>query len=111
MREILVDFARRKQRLKRGGGVTPIALDDRVTGAAPLTRDVVAIDDALNALELIDPRKVRVVELRFFAGLTIAETGEVLGVSPETVQRDWRFARLWLYRELGHGKDDDTGDL
>ena len=99
MRRILVDFGRRRHYLKRGGGVRPVNLsEDLVIGAQ--TTNLVALDDALNALAKIDPRKVRVVELRFFAGLSVNETAEVLKVAPDTVVRDWRLAKVWLHREL-----------
>ena len=99
MRRILVDFGRRRHYLKRGGGVQPVNLsEDLVIGAQ--TTNLVALDDALNALAAVDPRKVRVVELRFFAGMTVEETAEVLNVSVDTVVRDWRLAKVWLHREL-----------
>jgi RNA polymerase sigma factor (TIGR02999 family) len=99
MRRILVDFGRRRQYLKRGGGERPVNLsEDLVIGAQ--TTNLVALDDALNALAAVDPRKVRVVELRFFSGLTVEETAEVLNVSVDTVVRDWRLAKVWLHREL-----------
>ena len=99
MRRILVDFGRRRHYRKRGNGVRPLTLnEDLAIGArAP---DFVALDDALNLLADVDPRRVRVVELRFFAGLTVEETAEVLNVSVETVVRDWRLAKVWLHREL-----------
>jgi len=100
MRQILVDYARRHRAHKRGRGVCLLALDD----AAPLAQrkdlDVVALDDALNALAEIDPRQSRIVELRFFAGLSLEETAQVLGIGPATVQRDWTAARAWLHREM-----------
>jgi len=99
MRRILVDFGRRRHYLKRGGGVRPVNLsEDLVIGAQ--TTNLVALDDALNALAAVDPRKVRVVELRFFAGLSVNETAEVLKVAPDTVVRDWRLAKVWLHCEL-----------
>jgi RNA polymerase sigma factor (TIGR02999 family) len=99
MRRILVDFGRRRHYQKRGGGVRPVNLsEDLVIGAEPT--NLVALDDALNALAVVDPRKVRVVELRFFSGLTVEETAEVLNVSVDTVVRDWRLAKVWLHREL-----------
>jgi RNA polymerase sigma factor (TIGR02999 family) len=99
MRRILVDFGRRRHYLKRGGGVRPVNLnEDLLIGAQ--TTNLVALDDALNALAAVDPRKVRVVELRFFAGLSVNETAEVLKVAPDTVVRDWRLAKVWLHCEL-----------
>lgn len=103
MRQILVDFGRRRHYLKRGGGVRPVAFNESLTISAAQTTNLVALDDALNALAVVDPRRVRVVELRFFAGLTVEETAEVLKVSPDTVVRDWRLAKAWLHRELKRG--------
>jgi RNA polymerase sigma factor (TIGR02999 family) len=101
MRRILVDFARAGAAKKRGGDHQIVPLEpDLVIGEAP-DADLVALDDALNALAKVDERKSRVVEMRFFGGLSIDETAESLGVSPETVARDWRMAKLWLLRELG----------
>jgi len=104
MRQILVDAARGRRVAKRGGGAMPVALDDALVPAVTTLPDVVALDDALTALEKVDPRKCQVVELRFFAGLSVEEIATVLGVSTDTVSRDWRFARTWLFRELRHGR-------
>jgi RNA polymerase sigma factor (TIGR02999 family) len=103
MRHILVDWARSRQAGKRGGKVALLELDDALAATAQPGTDLAAIDDALKALAEIDPRKSRVVELRFFGGLSAQETAEVLQVSVETVHRDWRLARSWLRRELGGG--------
>ena len=100
MRRILVDFGRRRHYQKRGDGVRPLTLNKDLAIAAASTTDFIALDDALNILADVDPRRVRVVELRFFAGLTVEETAEVLNVSAETVARDWRLAKVWLHREL-----------
>jgi RNA polymerase sigma factor (TIGR02999 family) len=100
MRRILVDFARRQRFLKRGGGARPVTFEERMVIPDAKTTNLPALDDALNALAAIAPRKVRVVELRFFAGLSVDETAEVLKVSPDTVVRDWRMAKVWLHREL-----------
>ena len=105
MRRILVEHARRHN-LKRGGGVQHVSLEDAALVGADRAMDLVALNEAMNALSQIDPRKVQVVEMRFFGGLSIEETAEVLRVSPETVRRDWRTARAWLYRELSGGKAD-----
>ena len=105
MRRILVDYARRRQYQKRGGGVRHITLNEELVGGSGPSPDVVAIDDALNTLAAIDPRKVRIVELRFFVGLSVEETAEALNVSQDTVFRDWRLARAWLKRELEQQKD------
>lgn len=102
MRRILVDHARRHN-LKRGGGVQHVALEDTAVVGGGRGEDLVVLDDALQGLAHIDPRKARVVELRFFGGLSVEETAEVLKVSPVTVMRDWSTARAWLYREMGGG--------
>jgi len=101
MRRILVDRARAHRTAKRGGGVARISLNEALVVTPERASDLVAIDEALKALAKIDGRKVRVVELRFFGGLSIDETALVLQVSPETVRRDWRLAKAWLRRELG----------
>jgi RNA polymerase sigma factor (TIGR02999 family) len=100
MRRILVDHARSRIYLKRGGGAHPITLDERMAIGEP-TAELIALDDALNALAVRDQRKARVVELRFFAGLSVEETATVLGVSPQTVLRDWSLSKAWLAREMG----------
>ena len=105
MRRILVEHARRHN-LKRGGGVHHVSLDETAIVGGGQDTDLVALDDAMNALALIDPRKVQVVEMRFFGGLSVEEAAEVLKVSPVTVKRDWRAARAWLYRELTGGTAD-----
>lgn len=103
MRRILVDSARARGNEKRGGGFEKVPLDDVALGPAISEIDVLRVDEALQALAAIYPRPHDVVELRFFGGLTIDETAEVLGISPDTVKRDWRFAKLWLVRELTRG--------
>ncbi len=100
MRRILVDHARSRNYQKRGGGVDMVTLDDLVVAAPERGADLVALDDALDLLARIDPRKSQVVELRFFGGLSAEQTAEALNVSPETVQRDWRLAKVWLLREI-----------
>jgi|SRR5688572_11608459 RNA polymerase sigma-70 factor, ECF subfamily len=100
MRRILVDSARAKRNQKRGGGVRKVTLDDAVLAGPETGRDLVALDDALQALAAEHPRKSRVVELRYFGGLSLQETAEALQVSVDTVKRDWRFAKQWLLREL-----------
>src|SRR5271168_225651 len=99
MRRILVEHARRHN-LKRGGGVQHVSLDEATIVGGDGDTDLVALDDAMNTLARLDPRKVQVVEMRFFGGLSVEETAEVLKVSSVTVKRDWRAARTWLYREL-----------
>ena len=106
MRRILVDWARTRQALKRGGDVRPLDLEEVLVVAEGGGPDLVALDDALKALAVVDPRKSQVVELRFFGGLGVEETAEVLKVSGETVTRDWRLAKRWLRRELSKGKQD-----
>jgi RNA polymerase sigma factor (TIGR02999 family) len=100
MRQILVDYARRHHASKRGSGLCMLTLDDVGALSQRKEMDVIAIDDALHALAEIDPRQSRVVELRFFAGLSLEETSEVMGIATATVQRDWTAARAWLYREI-----------
>jgi RNA polymerase sigma-70 factor, ECF subfamily len=105
MRRILVEHARRHN-LKRGGGVQHVSLDEAAFAGSGQDTDLVALDRAMNALARIDPRKVQVVEMRFFGGLSAEETAEVLKISAVTVKRDWRAAKAWLYRELTGGTSD-----
>jgi RNA polymerase sigma factor (TIGR02999 family) len=108
MRRILVDWARSRQALKRGGGVSALDLEEAFAATKQPGTDLVAIDDALKLLAAVDPRKSQVVEMRFFGGLSVKETAQVLKVSPETVQRDWKVAKSWLRREMkaGHSRGD-----
>ena len=99
MRRVLVDYARQRGRDKRGAGVSVTSLDDNAIAPQPAV-DIVALDEALERLAAVDPQQGHVVELRFFAGLSVKEAAEVLGVSAATVKRDWATARLWLYNEL-----------
>ncbi len=101
MRRILVDYARDRQYLKRGGGALQVTLSEAASFTAERGADLVALDEALNSLAEVDPRKGQVVEMRFFGGLSVEEVAEVLKVSEETVMRDWRLAKVWLLRELG----------
>lgn len=101
MRRILVDAARSRGYQKRGGGAPLLSFDEALIVPTEREDDLVALDDALGALAAIDPRKCQVVELRFFAGLSLDETAEALHVSRDTVKRDWKMAKLWLLRELG----------
>jgi RNA polymerase sigma factor (TIGR02999 family) len=110
MRRILVDYARSRGYQKRGANVREVSFDETAAAPRERSRDLVALDDALTALSAIDPRKGQVVELRFFGGLTAEETAEVLKVSPETVLRDWKLAKVWLLRELG-GASNGTWPL
>lgn len=100
MRHILVDYARSKQRQKRGGVQERVSLADDMAISRDQTKELVDLDEVLKALDMLDQRKSRVVELKFFGGLTNEEIGEVLKISVETVKRDWSFARTWLLREL-----------
>jgi RNA polymerase sigma-70 factor (ECF subfamily) len=103
MRRVLVDEARKRQYQKRGGEFTRIALDDAIATTAPRELDLLALDAALDRLAQFAPRKCQVVEMRFFGGLSVNETGAVLGVSTDVVKREWRTAKLWLLSELtGH---------
>ncbi len=103
MREILVEFARAEQAQKRGGGAIPLPLDEAAMVAKTPGIDLVALDDALNDLTQFDQRKAKIVELRFFGGLSIEESAEVLQVAPVTVKREWSKAKAWLYRAINSG--------
>ena len=104
MRRILVDWARSRRSFRRGGDWRPVQLEEALVVTPESEFDLVALDDALKALEAVDARKSRVVELRFFGGLSMRETAEMLKVSEETVHRDWRFAKRWLRREMSGGR-------
>jgi RNA polymerase sigma-70 factor (ECF subfamily) len=110
MRRILVEHARRHN-LKRGGNVPHVSLDDAVIVGGDRDADLVLLDEAMNTLAQFDARKAQVVEMRFFGGLSVDETAEVLKVSPVTVMRDWSTAKAWLYRELAGGANDGLGSL
>lgn len=110
MRRILVDHARRHN-LKRGRGVQHVGLDEAAILAPDPSIDLVALDRALNALEEVAPRKAKVVELRFFGGLSVDEAATVLDVAPITIRRDWSTAKVWLYRELTRDRSDGSGTL
>ena len=110
MRRILVDHAR-SHNVKRGAGVQHIALDDVAVLNRDRSNDLVALDDAMNALARLDPRKVQIIEMRFFGGLSLEETAEVLKVSPATVRRDWSIAKFWLYRELSGRTSNGFGTV
>ena len=103
MRRILVDHARSRRYQKRGGDAVRVTFDEALAVSDESTQDLVALDDALVALETFDERKSRVIELRFFGGLSVEETASVLEVSPDTVLRDWRLAKAWLRREMCTG--------
>jgi RNA polymerase sigma factor (TIGR02999 family) len=100
MRRILVDFARSRGYQKRGGGARHVSFDEALYVTRQQDTDLVALDDALRALDEVDPRKSKVVELKFFGGLSVEETAHVLKVSPDTVMRDWKMAKAWLLREM-----------
>jgi RNA polymerase sigma-70 factor (ECF subfamily) len=106
MRQILIDYARSRQTVKRGGGFEHFSLDGELIVSQEWDADLVALDDALERLAAIDERKARVVEMRFFGGLSVEESAEALNVSEVTVRRDWQFAKTWLLRELSGGKGD-----
>jgi RNA polymerase sigma-70 factor, ECF subfamily len=100
MRRILVDVARSRISARRGGPAPRLNLDEDVDASPQRSRELIALDDSLNALAQIDPRKARVIELRFFAGLSVEETAGVLKISPQSVMRDWKLAKAWLQREM-----------
>jgi len=110
MRRILVDHAR-SHNPKRGAGVQHVSLEEIAVLGGERTADLVALDDAMNALARLDRRKVQIIEMRFFGGLSVEEAAEVLKVSPATVRRDWSIAKFWLYRELGGGTGDGRGTV
>ncbi|HEX8458981.1 MAG TPA: sigma-70 family RNA polymerase sigma factor [Pyrinomonadaceae bacterium] len=107
MRRVLVDFARTRDYQKRGGGASHVPLMEAFDLPHRQDASIVALDEALSALAVVDARKARVVELRFFGGLSVEETAEVLSVSPDTVMRDWKMAKVWLLRELDAGGGDE----
>ena len=106
MRRILVDHARKHQAVKRGGGQTRISLDEAVSFPQDVEIDVLAVDEALLDLARLDPQQGRLVELRFFGGLTLDETAEVMGISRSTVQREWNMAKAWLYNQLSKSEEN-----
>jgi RNA polymerase sigma factor (TIGR02999 family) len=108
MRRILTGYARSRQCAKRGGGEYQVGLDEAMVVSEERVAEMAALDDALNSLARIDERKSRIVEMRFFGGLSIEETAEVLGVSPGTVMRDWTLAKAWLRREIGNEEQDES---
>ena len=111
MHRILVEFARAHKYQKRGGGMQKVTFDDALDISPEAPTDLVKLDDALNALAEFDPRKAKVVELRFFGGLDLDETAEVLKVSRDTVKRDWRLAKVWLLSELKKAKEKGRRSL
>ena len=111
MRRVLTDFARSRNYQKRGGAALYVSFDEALAVSEEKDAEIVAVDEALSALAAVDARKGQVVELRFFGGLSVEETAEVLKVSPETVKRDWRFAKSWLHRALSGEKGDEGGTM
>jgi RNA polymerase sigma factor (TIGR02999 family) len=109
MRRVLVDYARTQQRVRRGGGQKKVSLDEVVLIAPDRTDELLAVHESLSRLEKLDARQGRIVELRYFGGLTLDETAEVLHVSPKTVMREWNFAKAWLYGELKERQDGTRG--
>jgi RNA polymerase sigma-70 factor, ECF subfamily len=108
MRMILVDYARSRNYVKRGGGAQRVSFDEALAVSQERAGELIALDEALKTLAEMDERKSRVAELRFFGGLSVEETAEVLKVSPVTVMREWRLAKAWLHRELSRDESDDT---
>jgi RNA polymerase sigma factor (TIGR02999 family) len=100
MRRILIDSARARNAGRRGGGAVKIDVEDVCVGAPDRDASTIALDDALSALASLDPRKVQVIELRYFGGLSVEETAEILKISPQSVMRDWKLAKAWLAREM-----------
>lgn len=111
MRHILIDHARAHARDKRGGGAIQVSLNEVAAIAADQAQQFLALEDALRFLERVDPRKSRIVELRYFGGLTIEETAEVLDISPRTARREWQRAKAWLYRMISEGIGDEPRPL
>ncbi len=111
MRHILIDHARAHARDKRGGGAIQVSLNETSAIVAEKAEDFIALDDALSFLEQVDPQKGKIVELRYFAGLSIDQTAEVLNISPRTVRREWQRSKAWLYRIITEGTADETRPL
>ena len=111
MRRILVDYARTQQRIRRGGRQQKVSLDDVLLIAPDRTDELLAVHESLSRLEKLDSRQGRIVELRYFGGLTMDEVAEVLGVSCKTVTREWNIAKAWLYGELKESRKDDAGGM
>ncbi|HET6973863.1 MAG TPA: sigma-70 family RNA polymerase sigma factor [Pyrinomonadaceae bacterium] len=111
MRHILIDHARAHRRDKRGGGAIQVSLNDVAILAEDQSSTVLALDEALRQLETLDPQKGKIVELRYFGGLSIEETAEVLNISPRTVRREWQRSKVWLYRMISEGIENETRPL
>ncbi len=111
MRHILIDHARAHARDKRGGGAVKVSLNDALVVVEDQTAHFIALDEALRVLERLDPQKGKIVELRYFGGLSVEEAAEVMNVSPRTVRREWQRAKAWLYRMMTEGIEDETRPL
>ena len=111
MRRILVDHARSHEAVKRGGAVPRVSLDEAIVISKARSAELLALDEALTRLAALDPRQARIIELRFFGGLTVEETAQVLGISPATVKRDWNMAKAWLNREVRKEKRSEGGEV
>ena len=111
MRHILIDHARANARDKRGGGAIQVSLNDVAVSEEDQAAQFLALDEALRVLERLDPQKGKLVELRYFGGLSIEETAEVMNISPRTVRREWQRSKAWLYRMISEGLDDETRPL
>ncbi|MEN3327404.1 MAG: hypothetical protein V7638_2211 [Acidobacteriota bacterium] len=111
MRHILIDHARAHARDKRGGGAVKVSLNDALVVAEDQASHFIALDEALRTLERLDPQKGKIVELRYFGGLSVEEVGEVMNISPRTVRREWQRAKAWLYRMMTEGIEDETRPL
>jgi RNA polymerase sigma factor (TIGR02999 family) len=111
MRHILIDHARAHARDKRGGGAVKVSLNDALVVAEDQASHFIALDEALRGLESLDPQKGKIVELRYFGGLSVEEVGEVMNISPRTVRREWQRAKAWLYRMMTEGIEDETRPL
>lgn len=111
MRHILIDHARAHARDKRGGGAVKVSLNDALVVAEDQAGHFIALDEALRVLERLDPQKGKIVELRYFGGLSVEEAAEVMNISPRTVRREWQRAKAWLYRMMTEGIEDETRPL
>jgi RNA polymerase sigma factor (TIGR02999 family) len=111
MRHILIDHARAHARDKRGGGAVKVSLNDALVVVEDQNAHFIALDEALRVLERLDPQKGKIVELRYFGGLSVEEAGEVMNISPRTVRREWQRAKAWLYRMMTEGIEDETRPL
>jgi RNA polymerase sigma factor (TIGR02999 family) len=111
MRRILVDYARGQQRIRRGGKQEKVSFNEVLLVSPDRTEELLAVNESLARLEKLDPRQGRVVELRYFGGLTVDEVAEVLGISSKTVMREWNVARAWLYGDLKERHGDDAGQM